>query len=178
MAMLKFKICRLFNPLKGNRGYTIIEMLFVCSIIVTIAMMGMNSYSKQRKFGIETVCVTRLKQIAQYQESFRDIGDPSLNPEGTYGNFFQLQNAGYIASTYSQNDTEAHNLEPFVPYYELLIVRSPAGLTEEPDRNQYYVTATPIGSPYKGLLYFVMQEDGEVYFFSNKNIPGQRFVWE
>ncbi|MFH1514411.1 MAG: hypothetical protein ABIG42_03020, partial [bacterium] len=85
MIQNKAEINRLFNHLADNRGYTIIEMLFVCAIIVTISMMGMGAYSQQRKFGMETVCVTRLKQIAQYQESFRDLGDPSLNPDASYG---------------------------------------------------------------------------------------------
>lgn len=160
-----------------EHGYTLIEMLFVCMIIVTIAMMGMGAYSKQRKFGIESVCVTKLKQIAQYQESYRDLGDPSLNPNSTYGTFFNLQNAGYIASTYEATDNDAHDGEPFIPYYKIEIVRSPTGLTEDPDRNQYMVFASPIGSPYEKQRIFMMQEDGEIYFFSN-NTDGDRIVWE
>lgn len=160
-----------------DSGYTLIEMLFVCMIIVTIAMMGMGAYSQQRKFGIETVCVTKLKQIAQYQESYRDLGDPSLNPDASYGTFFNLQNAGFIPSSYVSTDNEAHNVEAFIPYYQIEIVRSPTGLTEEPDRNQYMVFASPVGSPYEKQRIFMMQEDGEVYFFSN-NTDGDRIVWE
>ena len=160
-----------------DSGYTLIEMLFVCMIIVAIAMMGMGAYSKQRKFGIETICVSKLKQIAQYQESYRDLGDPALNPDASYGTFFNLQNAGLIPSCFVPADNEAHDVEAFIPYYQLEIVRSPTGLTEEPDRNQYMIFASPIGSPYKKQLIFMMQEDGEVYFFSN-NTDGARIVWE
>ncbi|MFH1516188.1 MAG: hypothetical protein ABIG42_12105, partial [bacterium] len=93
------------------------------------------------------------------------------------GTFFELQNAGFIPTTYSDSDTEAHDLEPFIPYYEIVIVKSPTALTEDPDRNQYFVTAAPIGAPSKNLRIFMMQEDGEVYFFAN-NYDGQKYVWE
>jgi Tfp pilus assembly protein PilE len=165
--------------LKGvnnQNGYTILEMLFVCAIVVVVALMGMGSFKAQRRYGIEMNCVSKLKQISQFQESFRDIGDSSLNPDGSYGSFFELQNAGFIPSTYDIADTEAHEGEPFIPFYQIEIVKSPTGLTEEPDANQFMVIASPVGAPHK-LRIFMMQEDGEVYFLSG-NTSGEKIVWQ
>ena len=89
----------------GNQdGYTIIEILFVSAIVVLVAMMGMGTFKAQRRFGIEMNCVSKLKQIAQYQEAYRDLGDPAVNPDGAYGSFFDLENAGFIPSSYDDAD--------------------------------------------------------------------------
>jgi Tfp pilus assembly protein PilE len=164
------------KDVKNQNGYTILEMLFVCSVIVVVALMGMGSFKAQRMFGIEMNCVSKLKQISQFQENFRDIGDPSLNPDGSFGTFFELQNAGFIAPSYDIADTEAHEGQPFIPFYQIDIVKSPTGMTEEPDANQYMVIASPIGTQHK-LRIFMMQEDGEVYFLSD-NTSGQKMVWQ
>lgn len=164
------------QDVNNQNGYTILEMLFVCAIVVVVALMGMGSFKAQRRYGIEMNCVSKLKQIAQFQESYRDIGDSSLNPDGSYGTFFKLQNAGYIAPSYEIADTESHEGEPFISYYQIEIVKSPTGLTEEPDANQYMIIASPIGAQHK-LRIFMMQEDGEVYFLSG-NVTGEKKVWQ
>ena len=111
-----------------------------------------------------------------YQEAYRDLGDPAVNPDGAYGSFFDLENAGFIPSSYDDADTEAHDGQPFIPYYQIEIVKSPTDLDEEPDANQYMVLASPVGAP-SNYRIFMMQEDGEVYFLS-ENITGQRLVWQ
>lgn len=169
-------IQKMLKTSERDCGYTIIEVLFVCAVVVAIALMGMGSYKAQRRFGIEMTCVSKLKQLAQLQESYRDIGDPSLNPDGSYGTFFELQNAGLIPRIFSPEDNERHDVIPFIPYYKIEIYRSPQETTLEPSPSQYYVVATPIISAYK-LRIFMMQEDGEVYYYSH-NTYGIRQVWQ
>jgi hypothetical protein len=151
-------------------------MIFVAGIIVTIALMGMGSYKAQRRYGMETTCVTKLKQLAQIEESFRDIGDPALNPTAAYGTFFQLQNAGLISNVYVDSDNVQHTVVPFIPYYSIQIVQSPTALTQDPSSSQYMILATPIIDGFR-LRIFMMQEDGEVYYY-NLNTSGIRQVWQ
>jgi len=161
---------------ENDFGYTIIETIFVAGIIVAIALMGMGSYKSQRKYGIEMTCVTKLKQLAQIEESYRDIGDPSLNPAQTYGTFYQLQNAGVIPRIYNPEDNIEHTGIPFIPNYKIEIVQSPTALNQEPSASQYLVFASPIFPDFR-LRIFMMQEDGEVYFY-DQNTQGTRQVWQ
>jgi len=161
---------------ENDFGYTIIEVLFVCGIVVAIALMGMGSYKSQRKFGIEMTCVSKLKQLSQIEESYRDIGDPSVNPDSSYGTFFELQNAGLLPKLFSSEDNDLHDVVPFTPYYKIEIFRSPQEVTLEPSASQYYIVATPIPSTFK-LRIFMMQEDGEVYYYLG-GLGGQRQVWQ
>jgi len=161
---------------ENDYGYTIIEVLFVAGIIVTVAMMGMGSYKSQRKYGIEMTCVTKMKELAQIEESYRDLGDPALNPLATYGTFEQLQNAGLIPRIFSPTDNIEHTAIPFIPYYNIEIVQSPTALTEEPSSTQYMIFASPIVPGFR-LRIFMMQEDGEVYYYS-QNTSGTRQVWQ
>ena len=161
---------------ESDAGYTIIEMMFVCGIIVTIALMGTGAYRAQRRYGIEMTCVTKLKEISQIQESFRDISDASLNPGATYGTFFQLQNAGLIPKIFSPEDNIEHTVIPFIPDYKLEIVQSPTALDEDPSSAQYMVLASPVISAFR-LRIFMMQEDGEIYYYT-ANTQGTRQVWQ
>lgn len=176
--MIKAMIHRIKKRIEAesSSGYTLIEVIIVASIVTLIAMMGMGAQKSVRKHSFERQCVTRLKQIAQYQESYRNIGDPSINPDGSYGTFFQLQSAGYIPVTYDVSDTPARDGQPFIPFYEVEIVRSPTAMNEEPNRNQYMVKAWPIENPF-GLRVFMMLEDGEVYFYS-RIVDGELRVWK
>jgi Tfp pilus assembly protein PilE len=157
-------------------GYTLVEMIFVCAIVLVVALMGMGTQKSVKKYAVEKQCVTKLKQIAQLEESFRNIGDPSLNPDSSYGTFFELQNAGLIPASYTATDSIARDGQPYIPFYNVEIVKSPTASTEEPDRNQYFIKAWPIDNPYR-LKIFLMLEDGEVYFLS-EGIGGNARVWE
>jgi hypothetical protein len=172
---LKYISYRIRN-LENDSGYTILEILFVAGIVVTIALMGMGSFKSQRRYGIEMTCVTKMKELAQVEESYRDLGDPALNPSTTYGTFYQMQNAGLIPKIFSPEDNVEHSNIPFIPFYKIEIVQSPTALDQVPSSAQYMIFASPAIPGFR-LRIFMMQEDGEVYYYTD-NTSGIRQVWQ
>jgi hypothetical protein len=149
---------------KPQRGYTFLEILGVTAIMVIVILMTQGMIRNYKRYSVEETCVQRLKEIAMHQNAFRNVGDPTVNPEHTYGTFFDLQNAGYIAEIYDQSDDRRHTSDAFVPFYRLEFMRSTEEEDLEPDGFQYLIKATPLYNSL-GLKTFYVQEDGEVYWY-------------
>jgi len=161
---------------KNQTGYTYLEILGVTALVVIVVLMTFGMTRNYKKFAIEETTVQRLKELARSEHVFRSTNDPSVNPEGTYGNFFDLQNAGLIPEIYAQSDERRHTVNAFVPHYRLDFVRNWEQTDLEPDAYQFNIIATPIYpqsdevrdrglKTYGGLKTFYVQEDGEVYFW-------------
>ena len=152
-------------------GYTLIEILGVATLVVIVVMMTQGMIRSYRRYSVEEIAVQRLKELARLENVFRHSNDPTVNPDGIYGTFFDLQNAGLIAEIYEQDDERRHTVNAFVPYYRLDFVRSDDDLhavgkaNEEDvqmDSYQYLIRAIPLYNSLD-LRTFYVQEDGEVY---------------
>ena len=163
-------------------GYTLVELLGVASILVFLVLATQGLTLNYRRFALEETAVQRLKQLARAEHTFRFMNDLSVNPQSTYGSFFDLQNAKLIPAYYLDgsgnqhavvdSDEKRHTVNAFVPYYKLNFVQNTEehfmpGREDEfypPDENGYLVRATPLPNPL-GLKTFYMQEDGEIYWY-------------
>lgn len=160
------------NGRGSQTGYTLIEIVGVTALVVLVALMTQGMMTNYKRFGIEETCVQRLQQVARVQETFRHSNDPTVNPEGTYGTFFDLQNAGLIPEIYDESDEKRHTVNAFVPYYRLEFYRAYEEEDLEPDAFNYMVEAIPLYNS-MGLKTFYLEEDGEVRWelFDLKWIP-------
>ena len=143
-------------------GFTILELIAVTTIFLIVVMMGASAIGSTRRFAVEERAVGNLKELANAQERFRFSSDVTVNPEGTYGTFGELQLAGYIPRDVVEDDVRAHTVSAFVPYYRIQIYRSATDSLAEPDANGYYVVALPIPSRMHLRTYYML-EDGEVW---------------
>jgi len=152
-------------------GYTLIEILGVSAIAVFLVLATQGMIRNYKRFTIEETAVQRLKELARAEHIYRYSGDITVNPKGTYGNFFDLQNAGLIPQIYVQLDEKRHTVNAFIPHYRLNFVRSAEERHKEPDAFRYLIEAIPLYNSAQtlGLKTFYMQEDGEVYW--------QRYFW-
>jgi len=148
---------------KQQSGYTFLEILGVTAIMVIVVLMTQGIIRNYKRYSIEETCVQRLKEVSMHQHAFRNSSDPTVNPEQTYGTYFDLQNAGYISEIYDQSDERRHTSNAFVPFYRLEFMRSAEEEDVEPDGFQYMVIAIPLYNSL-GLKTFYVQEDGEVYY--------------
>lgn len=144
-------------------GYTLVELLGVTAIIVCVVLGTEGMIRNYKRFALEETAVQRLKEIARAQHVYRYSNDPTVNPEETYGTFFELQNAGLISDIYVASDEKRHTVNAFVPFYKLKFMRSVDEQDLEPDGNKYVVVAIPITNSLN-LKTFYVQEDGEVYW--------------
>ncbi|MCG3152070.1 MAG: hypothetical protein GEEBNDBF_01358 [bacterium] len=149
-------------PAAQRRGFSLIESVAVAAIIVIIAGLGMTVLPAMKQAQIQSRAVTRLKQIATWQENYRSSGDLGVNPNGTFASYVDLQNAGFIARDLVPDDTTGHGGSPFLRYYRLQIGRDIANMTVPPDGFNYAVVAEPVGAPGR-LPILYMEEDGQVF---------------
>lgn len=151
------------SPRRRVRGFTLIEVLVTTLLVVIIAGMGLTIMPAMRRSAIQARAISRLKEFAGMQESFKGIGDLGLNADGSYGTFEELQNAGYIARDLVLEDDESHAPFAWLPYYKVKVGRDLATIDQAPDLVGYAITAEPIGTPGKPLPILLMEEDGEVF---------------
>jgi type II secretory pathway pseudopilin PulG len=149
-------------------GYTLVELLGVTAIMVFAVLATQGMTRNYRRFAIEETAVQKLKELARLEHIYRYANDPTVNPKGTYGTFFDLQNANLVADLYVQSDEKRHTVNAFVPSYELNFMRSSEEDTLDPDASRFMIEAIPLTNSL-GLKTFYMQEDGEVYW--------QRYFW-
>lgn len=147
---------------RKTRGFTMIETLATAVLVTIIATMGLTILPVMKRAQIQTRALAKLKELAAMQESYRNLGDLGLNPDGGYGTFENLQQAGYIAQDIAPEDDESHSNAAFLPYYKVSIGRSIVNMKIEPDPLGYALTAEPVGGP-PGLSMLFMQEDGEIF---------------
>ena len=103
---------RLFGR-SSELGFTLIEVLLVCAIIVILVGVGTASYLEAQRRAEEHRCAERLAELAVYEKMYsREFGDYAL--------FWQLQDQGYVDPHYIEADTPTHNAGiPFIPEYVL-----------------------------------------------------------
>jgi Tfp pilus assembly protein PilE len=154
-----------------QRGYTLVELLGVTAIMVFVVLAAQGMTRNYKRYAFEETAVQRLKEIAKVENVFRFSNDPTVNPEGTYGTFFQLQNAGLVPMLYEQSDEKRHTVDAFVPNYRVEFVQTEEdplrpdkeNVAEQLDSFGYLMRATPLTNSL-GLRTFFMREDGEVYW--------------
>jgi type II secretory pathway pseudopilin PulG len=151
-----------------QKGYTFLEILGVTTIMIIVVLMTQGMLHSYKKYSTEESAVQRLKELSRFEHAFRYANDPTVNPDRTYGTFFDLQNAGYIPEVYDQSDDRRHTTNAYVPFYRLDFVKSDEEDDLEPDGFQYLIRAIPLYNS-MGLKTFYVQEDGEVYY--------HRFWW-
>ncbi len=153
-------------------GYTLIEILGVTAIVAIVVLMTQGMIRNYKRYAVEETAVQRLKELARLENIYRYTNDPTVNPEGVYGNFFDLQNAGLIAEIWDEDDERRHTVNAFVPYYRLDFVATEADLKEfglganeevKMDDDRFLIRAVPLYNSL-GLRTYYVQEDGEVYF--------------
>jgi len=149
-------------------GYTLVEILGVTALVVIVVLMTQGMMRNYKRYSVEEGAVQRLKELARVETIYRYSNDPTVNPEGTYGTFFELQNSGLVPQIYDEDDDRRHTLNAFVPHYRLDFVRSYEERNLEPDAFQFMVVAIPLYNSL-GLRTFYVQEDGEVIY--------QRYLW-
>jgi prepilin-type N-terminal cleavage/methylation domain-containing protein len=99
--------------LRSELGFTLIEILLVCAIIVILVSVGSASYLEAQRRAEEHRCAGRLQELALYEKMYaREFGDYAL--------FWELQDQGYIDPHYIESDTPKHNTGiAFIPQYRL-----------------------------------------------------------
>jgi len=145
-------------------GYTLIEVLGVSALIILAVLMTQGMIGNYKRFAIEETCVQRLKELSLHQHTFRHCNDPTVNVDGTYGTFFDLQNAGLLSEIYEQSDEKRHTVNAFIPHYRLNIMRSIEEEDLDPDAYRFLIQALPLYNTL-GLKTFYIREDSEVYWF-------------
>jgi type II secretory pathway pseudopilin PulG len=144
-------------------GYTLLEILGVTVLSLIVIMMAQGMVHSYKKYSTEEIAVQRLKELAKFEHEYRYSNDLTVNPEGKYGNFFDLQNAGLVPAVYTQSDERRHTIDAYVPNYRLEFMRSREETDLEPDEYRYMIMAIPLYNS-MGLKTYYMQEDGEVFF--------------
>ena len=154
-------------------GYTLIEILGVTAIIILVVFMTQGMIRNYKRYAIEETAVQRLKELARLENVYRGSNDATLNPDSTFGTFFELQNAGLIAEFYVEDDDYRRTLNAFVPYYRLDFMSGIEDINDigmgsqdeiEMDRFRLLIRAIPIYNYPLSLRTFYMNEEGEVYF--------------
>ncbi len=144
-------------------GYTLIEILGVTALVIIVVLMTQGMMHNYKRYAFEEKAVQRLKELSRLEHVFRYSNDPTVNPEGVYGTFFDLQNSGLISEIYEEDDERRHTVNAFVPGYRLEFVRNEEEMDLEPDSYNFLIVATPLYNSLD-LETFYVQEDGEVYF--------------
>jgi len=164
---------------RPQTGYTLIEVLGVTAIVVILVLMTQGMMKNYKRYTVEETAVQRLKELSRFENTYRTSNDPTINPEGTYGTFFDLQNAGFIPEFYEEDDVRRRTVNAFVPFYRLNF-KTGAGLLVETETEtetetsgeqmnsfQYMIEAIPLPNN-MNLKTFYVREDGEVYFVHNQ----------
>ncbi len=103
--------------LKGNmkqKGYTLMEVLIVATIVGILVTVGTVQYLEVKRRSKEKLAAQRLTQLALYERMyFREFGE--------YGEYFDLRDEGYIDEAYLYEDDDmTHYLRPaYIPEYTL-----------------------------------------------------------
>jgi prepilin-type N-terminal cleavage/methylation domain-containing protein len=149
-------------------GYTLIEILAVMAIMVFAVLATQGMIRNYKKFSAEEIATQRLKELARLEHIYRFGNDPTVNPNGTYATFFDLQNANLLPELYEQSDEKRHTVNAYVPSYKLNFMRSAEEDNLDPDAYNFLIQAVPLTNSLD-LKTFYVQEDGEVYW--------QRYLW-
>jgi len=131
-----------------QKGWTLIEILSVCFMILIILSYALPSYMRARKIAYEDNAIGRLQRIAFAESRF-------YNEFGRFGNFSELVESSYIPrgySTYfafSKDAMSESSVLPFIDRYSLSFM-----VPNNANSLYYQVNAVPIGFNRMGLRTF------------------------
>jgi prepilin-type N-terminal cleavage/methylation domain-containing protein len=163
-----FGMLRMTRLLKGQHGYTLMEVLIVATIISILLTVGSVSYLEAKRRAKEQYAAQRLSQLAVFEKMyFREFG--------AYATFEDLRNEGYLAQDYIYEDDEPqHYHRPvYVQDYALDFIIDTAGGGFEIDAKPvltesqlWYPRWMPLGGiPY--LRSLKVDEQGVVMWLEN-----------
>ncbi len=130
-----------------NDGWTIIEILSVCIIILIIASFALPSYMHARRAALEDNAIQRLNRIALAESRF-------YSDYERFGDFMELVDANLLPKGYStkwefRSPVTSASVLPFIDRYSLAFVTP-----NTPNSLYYQVIATPVGYNRMGLRTF------------------------
>lgn len=108
--------------LRSRTGYTLIELLIVTGLLLTLATIGTVTYLETLRQAKESRAYVKLGELAALQQIYFQNFD-------RYATFTELQDQGYIAAQFVEDDVVLHNqtlnglpASAFIPDYQLEIV--------------------------------------------------------
>jgi len=151
-----------------ERGYTLMEVLVVATIVGILVTVGTVQYLEVKRRSKEKMAAQKVTQLAMYEKFyFRNFGE--------YANFEDLRNEGYIDEQYLYEDDDLlhYDRPAYIPEYTLdfEIDNENFGfkITAEPvlqSRHAYYPRWTPLGGIEEFRSVYV-EEDGVVKWLEN-----------
>jgi len=108
------KLMGFFDWKRREKGYTLLEVLIVATIVGILVTIGTVQYLEVKRRAKEKLATQKLSQLSTYETFyFRDFGE--------YATFDDLREAGYIDYDYIYEDDEIqHYHRPvFLPEYTL-----------------------------------------------------------
>ena len=151
--------------LKNNRerGYTLMEVLVVATIVGILVSVGTVQYLEVKRRSKEKLAAQKVAQLAVYERFyFRDFGK--------YATFMELRDEGYIDEQYLYEDDDLLHLDrpAYIPEFMLDFQideeTSDFKITAEPvlqSRHAYYPRWVPLGGIDEYRSVFV-EKDGVV----------------
>ena len=137
---------------RDERGFTLIEMVLVATLIAILSTLAIASMSQARNKGFETGAATGLKAIASAQEIY-------YTDNGRYAYGFSALAVTYLPRVYTANAGNGQ----FIKNYSLTFLQSGSGGPRPPIENfsvmSYTVFALPKDSRLKT---FVITDAGAV----------------
>ena len=120
--------------LKNNRerGYTLMEVLVVATIVGILVSVGTVQYLEVKRRSKEKLAAQKVAQLAVYERFyFRDFGK--------YADFDELLKEGYIDDWYHEDDDLLHTDRPaYIPEFTLEF------LIDEETNDNFKITAEPV----------------------------------
>jgi len=160
---------------RTRRGFTIIELMIVVTIIAILASIAIPSLLRARMAANETACIGTLKAIATAQSQFRRLDHPFTGgTQGVYEyakpftNLFTLDSTGEVLIYIDKGVSEAHFLNgagvPKDGYFflDLLNVYPVSSAVAVPMdyRLRYGITAVPAEYNLTGLNSYYRDDKG------------------
>lgn len=136
------------HEIEQQKGWTLIEILSVCLMMMLILSFALPSYMQARRIAYENNAITRLHRIALAESRH-------FNEFGRFGDFDELVEQAYLPRGYSTHFaftrdimTES-SIVPFIDRYSLVFM-----VPNSANSLYYKVDAIPIGYNRMGLRTF------------------------
>lgn len=166
------------SPRANEKGFSLIELLIVVSIILIIAAIAIPNMLASKKSANQAAAVSAVRTITSgaysytviygdgYPASFDTLGGTPGNPATCDAAILvdqTIASAPYQKSGYQFTyTTESGN-----------VATAPAGCTN-PGSNGYLLTAAPVAIGATGNISYCSTEDGVIHYDPNASTPGTR----